>query len=596
MFATKPLKQTSAMLLLISFTLLSIAVALPDMATAQTSYNITQVDHTIGVLYSGNLVILDTIHVSGAVQDGFLIALPYTYSADVLKVLAYDNTHTYDTNVGVQLPGHSGFYGVSVNFNGATPSEFTVAFVLSNSLTIDQGNGSFLIDFPAYPALAKNVDTVNVNIICPTTPNSISISKDDGKAASTRYTAQDLPAYTYAVAEAALKFSLGTIQKATLQRLDRVITVTATGGVTATDTIQLVNNASSALTAFIVSLPSDAKDPDVRDSSGTSLSANSSQNSGMLLVNATFATPIPAGQTTTLTVHYNLPDATPQGSDYALSELQFFSKYQYVIQNATVTFHLPDGATITSPSASALGSSSTLTRSTYQDSLTVAAETLSYVDSFAPQEHIVLTYSYNPVWVSLSATFYAALAGALCVVGWVVYRWRWPKQTFRPISAPIRKGAVTAETPVYETVKGAQITPEMIHEFIGAYEDKKHLTSELHALDMLGLRNKIPRRQYKAQRSALEVRVAEIMRIIEWNKALFRGAAGMYPDLVKQLEVAEADLTYAQDTLGTLEVRQGNGEISLETYKRSIVDAQRTRDKAELVINGILLRLREKIR
>jgi hypothetical protein len=181
--------------------------------------------------------------------------------------------------------------------------------------------------------------------------------------------------------------------------------------------------------------------------------------------------------------------------------------------------------------------------------------------------------------------------------GAVVYRWRWPKQTFRPLSKPtIRRGAVITETPVYETVKGAQITPEIIHAFIGAYEDKKHLTSELHALDMKGLRNKIPRRQYKAQRAALEARIEEIMHTIEQNKALFRGAAGMYPDLVKQLEVAEADLTYAQDTLSTLEVRQGNGEISLETYKKSIIDAQKTRDKAELVINGILSRLREKIR
>jgi hypothetical protein len=112
----------------------------------------------------------------------------------------------------------------------------------------------------------------------------------------------------------------------------------------------------------------------------------------------------------------------------------------------------------------------------------------------------------------------------------------------------------------------------------------------------MGLRNKIPRRQYKAQRAALEARMNEIMHTLEQNKALFRGAAGMYPDLVKQLEVAEADLTYAQDTLSTLEVRQSNGEISLETYKKSIIDAQRTRDKAELVINGILSRLREKIR
>ena len=39
-------------------------------------------------------------------------------------------------NLGVQLGDHSGFYGATVNFNGNTPSVFTVAFVLSNKLVI----------------------------------------------------------------------------------------------------------------------------------------------------------------------------------------------------------------------------------------------------------------------------------------------------------------------------------------------------------------------------------------------------------------------------------------------------------------------------
>ena len=122
-------------------------------------------------MYSGNVVILETIHVSGQVSDGFTIGLPYMYSADVLKVIAYDNTHVYHVNLGVQLGDHSGFYGAKINFNGNTPSIFTVAFVLSNSLTTDQNGGNYLVDFPAYPSLTQNVGTVNATVTFPSTPN-----------------------------------------------------------------------------------------------------------------------------------------------------------------------------------------------------------------------------------------------------------------------------------------------------------------------------------------------------------------------------------------------------------------------------------------
>ena len=54
-------------------------------------------------MYSGHVVILDTIHVSGQVTDGFMIGLPYKYSANVLEGFAYDDTHVYQLNLGVQL-------------------------------------------------------------------------------------------------------------------------------------------------------------------------------------------------------------------------------------------------------------------------------------------------------------------------------------------------------------------------------------------------------------------------------------------------------------------------------------------------------------
>ena len=62
-----------------AFSLLVILpVALPSGVSAQTStYTIDKVDHQVQVMYSGHVVILDTIHVSGQVSDGFMIGLPY---------------------------------------------------------------------------------------------------------------------------------------------------------------------------------------------------------------------------------------------------------------------------------------------------------------------------------------------------------------------------------------------------------------------------------------------------------------------------------------------------------------------------------------
>ena len=98
------------------------------------------------------------------------------------------------------------------------------------------------------------------------------------------------------------------------------------------------------------------------------------------------------------------------------------------------------------------------------------------------------------------------------------------------------------------------------------------------------------------QRAAVETRIEGLTRSIERTKAVFRGAAGTYPDLINQLDLAEADLSEAEENIRTLEIRQSKGEISIESYKKNISDSQKTRDKAESAINGILLRLREKIR
>ncbi len=551
-------------------------------------------------MYSGHVVVLDTIHVSGQITDGFMIGLPSQYSAGVLKGIAYDDTHVYQMNLGVQLGDRSGFYGATVNFNGNTPSVFTIAFVLSNSLVTEQGTGVYNLNFQAYPSLGQNAGTCDVTITFPSTPSTITISKDDGNIDTATYSKTNLAAYTYAPATAVVQLSTGAIQLTTVTSLNRQINIDTTGKITASDSYRIISNSTSLMGSFAITLPGDATNVQIMDQFGV-LSANLGISGNSIIANATLVTFLSNGQSTVLTAQYDLPSATLQGNNYVLGNFKLFPDFSYFVNQATITFNPPEGATIVTPKASELDTSSTLTRQTYQDSLTVTKNSLSHVDYLAPQQNTIqIEFNYNPVWSSLRPTFWAALLAVVaCVAVFLVRRHKPAEETYAEKTerlATLQTQPSTQQTRGAEIKISQQVSAETIREFIDAYEDKKQLKAEVKSMDAKAQKGKIPRRQYKVQRNAIEVRLEGINRNIEKTKKAFMGTTGGYSDLVKQLDLAEADLIEAEENIKNLEARQNKGEISLEVYKRSIGDYQKQRDKAESAINGILLRLREKIR
>jgi hypothetical protein len=343
----------------------------------------------------------------------------------------------------------------------------------------------------------------------------------------------------------------------------------------------------------------------LRDAFGKALATDLaySATGNIFLANVTLDTFLTSDQSTTLTAQYTLTSATLQGSNYILSDFKLFPNFAYYVNKATITFKPPEGATITSPQATSLDASSTLTRQTYQDVLTVTKESLSYVDYLAPQQNsIQLSFDYNPVWVAFRPTFWALiLAAAGCLAVFFVRRHQPKEETYADKTQRLTKletetATTTTETKRTEQKTDQNISADAIREFIDAYEDKKQLNAELKSMDAKAQKGKIPRRQYKVQRSVIETRLQGINRNLKRTKENFKGTTGGYADLVKQLDLAESDLDEAEENIKTLESRQSKGEISLEVYKRSIGDYQKQRDKAESAINGILLRLREKIR
>jgi hypothetical protein len=588
--------------------LVFLPIVLPQgtVSAQSAGYSISQVDHNVEVMFSGQVVIRDVIHISGQITDGFTIGFPSMYSAFVLKAIAFDQNTVYQVNLGVPLGDKSRFYAASVNFNGKTPTEFTVAFVLSNQLTsYIQTQNAYTLGFPTYPSLTQNAGSCNVTLSLPATPTSIGISKVDGQIFTSTYITTNLAAYTYSSALASFQLPSGTLQLSKVSQLNRQITIDPTGKVSSQDKYQVTNNSPITMQSFIMSVPSSASKIVVRDEFGRSLANSVTPSvSDTSIVNATLVTFLTNGQSASITIDYNLPIVSIHGSEYILNDFRLFSAFDYYVDHGVFTFVPPEGATIITPTMSSLDTSSSLTRQTFQDTLTVAKDGISYLDYNSPESNTVkLAYDYNPIWVSFRPTFWASFLVVIGSVGVVFIRRRQPTEktpttTKKERSPP--KAMESTSTPQQEEPAAPsvafRITQDSLKDFTDAYEEKKQLNAELKSLDQKAQKGKIPRRQYKVQRQALMNRLETLARTTKKLKDNFRTASGGYADLMKQLDSAEEDLTEADEAIRSLEARQNSGEISLEKYKKNIGDYQKNKEKAESTINGILLRLREKIR
>jgi hypothetical protein len=577
-------KRVAAVIVLMVF---SLAVLLPfslntQTVLAQDGYTIQRVDHEVEIMYSGHVVIRDTIRVSGQLTGDFLIGLPYKYGSYVLKGIAYDENNVFPLSLGVQLADRTGFYGAKASFPEGAPQVFTVVFVLSNSLlSQDLTAGVYTLDFPAYPSFTKEVAQCHVDIILPETPTTITVTKDDGEVSTTKFVRQNLPAFTYSPAIATFSLPSGSLQIINVKELNRQITISPVGDIAAFDSYRITNKSPSSLSSLKIGLPLDASNIVARDEFGRILTTDVLTSSGSArLVNVTFISSITSGTSTLLTAEYTLPSVSEQAPHFTLN-FDLFPDFDYYVEAATVTFVPPEGARFLAPQLSSIDFSSSLSREIFQETLSISREGVSKIDYAVLSEDVLqITYDYNPLWLSFRPTLWM---WTLAVVGCVIVAvWRRPKT-----SAPLRIATPKASI---------GLSPDHVRAFTEAYEDKNRLTSELKTLEARAQKGKIPRRRYKVQRRTLEVRFDTISKNIAGLKKIFRSAGGIYASLVRQLDVAEVELVEVETNIRTIEVRHRRGELPLEAYKKSLADYQRRKEKAEATINGILLRLREETR
>ena len=563
------MKKTAITFIILALTMAVLALASFNIASARASsdYSIQNVNHTVRVLYNGYVLINDTIAISGQ-TDSFLLGFPHAFGPNVIKAIAYstnDMSNMFPVELNVPLEDRVGFYGVKVDFLGVTPQVFSVVFVLSNNLLL-QNADNFTLVFPAFPSLTETAPVCNCSVVIP------GAEYLNGTISSFTYNAENLSAFTYNTSQVVFSLSQENVQIFEITRLTRDVSVDAFGQPSVSDTYYITNNSTQTMSVTDVVVPPNASNVGARDNLERPLVVTEIDSTDYQI---NFTLTVDPNGGTQFTVNYNLPSSVyvaKQSNNFTLN-MTFFQDTNSYIDQASVSFVLPDGARMSSFVTTSAGNSYGVNHGVFQDTMTVNEQNVISLDSFT----VNLSYGYNPLWLAFGPTMWI---WALAIVGSVVVVvWKRPK-------APIEAAGPSTTL---------RLRSEDARSFVDAYDEKMKIEGEIDALEARVQKGRIPRRRYKVQKKTLEIRLSTLDRTLAEAGGKMHSAGGHYSDLMRQLEVAETEIDEAEVNMKSIEVRQNRGEISLETYRKLQGDYERRKDRAKTTINGILLRLREEI-
>ncbi|MDH5746441.1 MAG: hypothetical protein OEZ21_05755 [Candidatus Bathyarchaeota archaeon] len=548
-----------------------------EAASAEDSdYGIEQVNHTVEVMYNGYIFINDTIRITGQASNGFLIGFPYKYGSHVLRCVAYNATDTFQVSLNVPLENRVGFYGVKIIFPQGAPQVFTVGFVLSNDLLNVLEVNYYLLDFPAYPSLTKTVTNCSVVVDLPKDTQDVIVTKDDGTVNASAYLKQNLPAFTYSPATATFSLTGDEIQLFDIKKLRREVRISGTGEIDGSDSYDITSKAPTEINSIEIILPANASNPSAQDQFGREMPASGWADEPTNRYRVSFTLPVESYESTKFTVKYYLPSRvyiTQEGFGNLNIAFPLFQHLSYYIEQLSVTFVLPEGAKVGHENASVSGSYN-LMRGVFQEAVTVNRQCVFSLDSF----DVEIIYEYSLLWLSFRPALWVwALATVGCAI---VVIWKRPK-------APVLVGVPTV---------GMRLRVEHIESFVDAYEEKKKILLEIKSLETRVRKGKIPRSRYKVRRKTLETSLNALSRSLAELKEKMRAAGGRYADLMRQLEVAETEISEVEANIESIKARHRRGELSLGAYRKLLADYERRKEKAETTIDGVLIRLREETR
>jgi hypothetical protein len=273
-------------------------------------------------------------------------------------------------------------------------------------------------------------------------------------------------------------------------------------------------------------------------------------------------------ETLTLVMSYRLPwesYVTQQnGMDYTLS-YTFYEEFDYTVGELVVSVKLPEGAQF---------QSSTPDPQNTKTSSLKDAVTFTFSDVNPSQDlNFEINYRYLLFWSSLYPTVW--MGAIVVVVSVFAILWKAPKPS---------------------TTMMIPVPPDDLRKFVKVYEEKTRIKSELESMEERLRRGKVSRRRFKVRKKMLDGRLSTISRDLSSLHDSIRTAGPKYANMMRQIEVAEANLEGAERDIQRVESRYRRGEVSKGAYGKLMDEYKRRSEEAEATIDGVILRLRAEIR
>ena len=340
-----------------------------------------------------------------------------------------------------------------------------------------------------------------------------------------------------------------------LVEVDRTIILEQDGNIYITNDY-LIENVGFWIEYIELGFPDSAYDFTIRDEMGTLETTE-----GTNLLNVTLRYSVDTNETLKLYMSYYLPwdsyVSQTNGVDFTL-QYSFFEEFNSSIGTLTVDIVLPTGAKFQS--------STPLEPVSTDDNLSFSFSDVEPSDDL----NFEIDYKYDVIWASFYPTIWM---GIIAVVASAFLFFRVAPQTL--------------------SVSTIQVPSTELKSFVETYEEKATIREELESLEERLRKGKIPRRRYKVRKKMLDSRLATVSRTLATLSDKIRGAGSKYANMIRQIEVAEANLEGAERDMQRVKARYMRGEVSKGAYGKLLEEYQDRIEAAEATIDGVLLRLRE---
>jgi hypothetical protein len=572
--------------LLMLLTTLILAVSTRTTFAQDASTPDIRINHLVTVYDGGMVIISDTITLSKktgqqpAAFSNFQLGFPNDFRSSIYRVWAYEGQNPkqglgldLDTGLGVE-----GFYGVKVHFNSdvdlnsLASFSFTVVYEFSD-LATESISGVFILSFPLYPSLTQESSICSTIVVLPPNANVTSSSHAFNQTTSGTLVLEKSPLAAFTLEKSLVRFEPETtFSVLDVNEVKRTIVLNEWNELLVSDLYSVTNKAATSTSTIWASLPEDAFDISVEDDVGDTLAFSPVTSNNLNKVTITLKYSIPQNQTAFVLISSKLPwkdyVARSDWNEYTLS-FNLFEPINVTVNKVTVTVEFPEGASF----QPAVG---VIQLDMVQNGVFSKAAVFSQSNISSSQDtSFSLKYSQSIFWSSFRPTLWV---GALVtIIGTVAFLWQ------------ARRTAPTTMT-VSTTL---QIRPEELKDYVKIYEERSKLQRERESLEAQARKGKIPRRLYRVRSRTLESRLSLHLRDLAALSEKIRSAGPRYSDMMRQIEVANAELQAVEADIERTEARYKRGEISAAAFHKLLEDYLKRKDRAQTNIDGVLLRLRE---